>query len=204
MSSALLHSLQDLTASILNKGSCLFCAYEKHQARRYLLGIANDGINDPPLRIRLRNKGGFCGGHTEEFVEEARVLSSAILLEAMLSYRLERARFGKRPVVIDCEACEVERKTRDNLAKSMKRSRDDKAFLEYVFQAELCVSHLELVCQQLPEPLRHRFVDKHYQLLQNLSEVIRKHDYRFVSEGINEEETQSIKQALNLLKDQSK
>jgi hypothetical protein len=37
--------------------------------------------------------------------------------------------------------------------------------------------------------------------MQNLSEVIRKHDYRFVSEGITEEETQSIKQVLNLLKD---
>jgi hypothetical protein len=196
MSNALLHSLQDLTAT-----GCLFCVYEQYQARRYLEGIANDGINDPPLRIRLRNKGGFCERHTGEFVEEARVLSSAILLEAMLSYRLERARFGKRPVVVNCEACEVEMKTRDNLAKSIRRSRDDTTLLDHLFQAELCVGHLELVCHQLPESLRHRFVNKHYQLLQNLAEVIRKHDYRFVSEGISEEETQSIKEALNLLKD---
>jgi hypothetical protein len=196
MSSALLHSLQDLKAT-----GCLLCAYEKHQARRYLEGIANDGINDPPLRIRLRNKGGFCGRHTEEFVEEARVLSSAILLEAMLSHRLERARFGKRRVVVNCEACEIERKTRDNLTKNIKRSREDKAVLDYLFQNELCAGHLELVCQQLPEQARYRFVDKHYQLMQNLAEVIRKHDYRFVSEGISEEETRSIKQALNLLKD---
>jgi hypothetical protein len=196
MSSSLLHSLKDLNAE-----GCLFCTYEHYQAERYLEGIANDGINDPPLRIRLRNKGGFCERHTREFVEEARVLSSAILLEAMLSHRLERARFGKRPVVVDCEACEVERKTRDNLAKSIKRSRDDKVFLDYLFQAELCVGHLELVCHQLPEGSRHRFVDKHYQLLQNLAEVIRKHDYRFVSEGISEEETRSLKEALTLLKD---
>jgi hypothetical protein len=196
MSSSLLHSFQDLKAI-----GCLLCAYEKHQARRYLLGIANDGINDPPLRVRLRNKGGFCGRHTEEFVEEARVLSSAILLEAMLSYRLERARFGKRPVTVNCEACEVEEKTRDNLAKTIKRSRGDKTLLDYLFQSELCMGHLELICQQLPEQERYHFVDKHYQLIQNLSEVIRKHDYRFVSEGISEEETQSIKQALDLLKD---
>jgi hypothetical protein len=196
MSSALLHSLKDLNAE-----GCLFCTYEHYQAERYLEGIANDGINDPPLRIRLRNKGGFCERHTREFVEEARVLSSAILLESMLSHRLERARFGKRPVVVDCEACEVERKTRDNLAKSVRRSREDGRFLDYLFQAELCVGHLELVCHQLPEGSRHRFVDKHYQLLQNLAEVIRKHDYRFVSEGISEEETRSLKEALSLLKD---
>jgi hypothetical protein len=195
MSSSLFHSLQDLKAA-----GCLFCTYERQQARRYLEGIANDGINDPPLRIRLRNKGGFCGRHTEEFVEEARVLSSAILLNAMLSYRLERARFGKRPVVVDCEACEIEKKTRDNLAKTVKRSRDDNVLLDYLFQSELCVGHLELICHQLSEPSRYRFVDKHYQLLQNLAEVIRKHDYRFVSEGISEEETKSIKQALHLLK----
>ncbi len=196
MSKALLHSLQDLNAV-----SCLLCAYEKYQAKRYLEGIANDGINDPPLRIRLRNKGGFCGRHTAEFVEEARVLSSAILLEAMLSYRLDRARFGKRPIVVNCEACEVELKTRDNLTKTIKRSRDDKALLDFLFQSESCVGHLELICQQLPEQVRHRFVDKHFKLLKNLAEVIRKHDYRFVSEGISEEETQSIKQALDLLKD---
>jgi hypothetical protein len=196
MSSALLHSLKDLNAT-----GCLLCAYECHQARRYLLGIANDGINDPPLRIRLRNKGGFCGRHTEEFVEEARVLSSAILLEAMLSHRLERVRFGKRPIVVKCEACEIELKTRDNLAKSIKRSREEKSFIDFLFQSEVCAGHLELVCQQLPEQARHRFVDKYSQLMQNLAEVIRKHDYRFVSEGIKEEETQSIKEALNLLKD---
>ena len=195
--SSLLHSLQNLKAT-----GCLFCAYERHQARRYLEGIANDGINDPPLRIRLRNKGGFCGRHTEEFVEEARVLSSAILLEAMLSHRLERSRFGKRPIVVDCEACEIERKTRDNLAKSIRRSREDRAFLDYLFQSELCVGHLELVCHQLPEPSRYHFVDKHFQLLQNLAEVIRKHDYRFVSEGISEEETKSIERALQLLRDE--
>jgi hypothetical protein len=196
MSSALLHSLQELKAT-----GCLLCTYEKHQARRYLEGIANDGINDPPLRIRLRKKGGFCGRHTEEFVDVARVLSSAILLEAMLSYRLERARFGKRPIAVNCEACEIETKTKDNLAKSIKRSRDDKVLLDFLFRSELCVGHLELVCQQLPEQARYRFVDKHYQLMQNLAEVIRKHDYRFVTEGISEEETQSIERALSLLRD---
>ncbi len=196
MSNALLHSLQDL-----DPVGCLLCTYEKHQARRYLLGIANDGINDPPLRIRLRSKGGFCGRHTEAFVDEARVLSSAILLEAMLGHRLERARFGKRPITVNCEACEVEFRTRDNIAKSIKRSREDTALVDYLFNSELCVGHLELICQQLPEPSRHRFVDKHFQLMLNLAEVIRKHDYRFVSEGISEEETQSVKQALNLLKD---
>ncbi|MGL4609168.1 MAG: DUF6062 family protein [Trueperaceae bacterium] len=196
---SLLHSLQDLNASAVTNTGCLFCAYEHHQARRYLLGIANDGINDPPLRMQLSNKGGFCARHTKEFVEEARVLSSAILLEAMLSHRLERSRAGKRSIVVECEACKIERKTRDNLVKSVRRGREDKAFLEYLRQGELCAGHLELVCQQLPENTRQPFVDKHKQLLQQLAEVIRKHDYRFVSEGISEEETQSIKETLKLL-----
>jgi hypothetical protein len=133
------------------------------------------------------------------FVEQARVLSSAILLEDMVSHRLERARVGKRPTVTTCEACEVETKTRDNLAKNLKRSRDDATLIAFLQGRELCVSHIELICHQLPEQQRYPFLEKHQRLLANLSEVIRKHDYRFVSEGINDEETRSIKAALTIL-----
>ena len=192
--STLIHSLQDLKHT-----GCLLCAYEKHQAKRFLQGIANDGVNDPPLRIRLKNKGGFCAQHLQVFVTEARVLSSAILLEDMLSHRLERARLGKSPTMTICEACEVETKTRDNLAKNIRRSRDDATLIPFLLKHELCVSHIEIICHQLPERQRYPFFEKHQTLLSNLSEVIRKHDYRFVAEGINQEETQSIQATLSIL-----
>ncbi len=192
--SSLLHNLSDITA----KG-CRLCAYEHHQSKRFLEGIANDGVNDPPLRIRLRSKGGFCPRHLKVFVEEARVLSSAILLEDLLSHRLERARLGKSPTVINCEACAIEIKTRDNLAKHIKRVRGDTIFLKFLLEQDLCVSHIESITHQLPERQCHPFIEKHQQLLAHLAEVIRKHDYRFVSEGINPEETQSIQEALKVL-----
>jgi hypothetical protein len=192
---SLLNSLKDLQDQ-----GCRLCSYEQHQAKRFLEGIANDGVNDPPLRHRLRQKGGFCPKHLHIFVEEAHILSSAILLEDLLSYRFNRLRLGKRPIIPQCEACEIEKKSRDNLAKSIRRSRNDAAFLEFLLAQDLCITHLELVTQQLPEKHRYPFVLKQQKLLEHLAEVIRKHDYRFVSEGISEDETQSIKEALGILK----
>ena len=72
--SSLLYSLTEFKSS-----GCHLCGYEQFQAQRFLEGIANDGVNDPPLRHRLRNKGGFCARHINVFVNQARILSSAIL-----------------------------------------------------------------------------------------------------------------------------
>lgn len=193
--SHLLHSLADLKTS-----ECHFCAYEQHQSKRYLEGIANDGVNDPPLRRRLRHKGGFCQRHLKVFASQARILSSAILLEDLLNHHLERARLGKAPRPVNCEACQTEQITREHLAKTIRRTKDDPTVVYLLLKQDLCMTHLELVTQQLHERQRYAFLDKYQQLLNNLSEVIRKHDYRFVSEGISEEETWSVSAAIKHLK----
>ncbi len=192
--SGLLHSLKELRSS-----GCHLCAYERFQAQRFLEGIANDGINDPPLRQRLRQKGGFCPRHLEVFVDHARVLSSAILLEDLVSHRIERSRLGKASIPTHCEACDIERKTRDNLAKSIRRSKEDRQFLNFLQEQHLCLSHIELITHQLPEIMRYPFSEKYQQVLDHLAEIIRKHDYRFIAEGIGDEETKSIQKALGLL-----
>ena len=175
---------------------CALCGLEKHAARRYLEGVANDGVNNIPLRQRLARKGGYCGRHYEVFVEEAHLLSSAILLEDFLERRLGNALAG-RTTRITCEACEAEADMRRAVRTGLKRSRKDTKLHKALERTPLCLTHLELVCAALPKEARERLVERHRDLRARLAEVVRKHDYRF-SGSVTKEEARSVREALAL------
>ena len=109
--------------------TCALCGLFGHAARRYLEGVANDGVNNIPLRQRLTRKGGYCGRHCEVFLEEAHLLSSAILFEDFLERRLKNALAG-RTTRITCEACGAEADMRRAVRSSLKRGRRDTELLE--------------------------------------------------------------------------
>ncbi len=179
--------------------SCVLCGLEHYQAKRYLEGVANDGVNNIPLRQRLMRLGGYCPRHCLVFDELTHLLSSAILFDDFLKTRLARAAAGKRPLNLQCEACAVEQKTRDALMQSIKRYRQDAALQEFLLTAPLCLSHIEQLSRQLPEAVRKQLIAKHDGLLSRLAELIRKHDYRFSDENMTPEEIKSVRQALTLL-----
>ena len=176
--------------------TCALCGLEGHAARRYLEGVANDGVNNIPLRGRLARKGGYCGRHYKVFASEAHLLSSAILLEDFLGRRLETAAAG-RTTRVTCEACEAEADMRRAVRTSLKRSRKDTELHEALERTPLCLTHLELVCAALPREARERLVEKHRDLRARLAEVVRKHDYRF-SGTVTQEEARSVREALAL------
>ena len=176
--------------------SCALCWLESRQVSRYLQGVANDGVNNIPLRLKLEKRGGYCGEHLSQFVDLASPLPSAILIDAFLKMRLRNAAAGKKPITPDCEACEVKAKTRRSLAKNIKRRKREAEVLERLQTAQLCLEHLELACRELPETARAPLVAHHDELLGHLSEVIRKHDYRFSDEVMTDEEKGSIREGL--------
>ena len=159
-------------------------------------GVANDGVNNIPLRQRLEHKGGFCGRHCEVFAAEAHLLSSAILFEDFLERRLENAAAG-RTTRITCEACGAEADMRRTVRASLKRDRKDGELHQALENVTLCLEHLELVCAALPKEARERLIDKHRNLRFRLAEVIRKHDYRF-SGSVTQDEARSVREALVL------
>jgi hypothetical protein len=92
------------------------------RAQRYLRGIAQDGVNDIPLRQRLRRAGGYCQRHGLMFAENSLLLPAAILLQDILQTRLERiARGDKRPIV--CEVCQLEQTYAKQVIRFVKRKR---------------------------------------------------------------------------------
>jgi hypothetical protein len=196
---ALLHQLEQAN----QQEGCLLCVLERQQIERYLEGVANDGVNNIPLRKKLLQRGGYCAAHSAVFAALASPLSAAILLESFVVQRLDNAAAGKRPLQVNCEACEVGQNARASFARSIQRHRKSSELQEQLLKSELCLSHLELVCQAMPEPLRTQLVARHATLRQNLQELIRKYDYRFSHEKISEEEIGSIKAVVRLLGQQS-
>jgi len=191
----LLNELQEAAAKA---EGCLFCWLESYQVDRYLTGVANDGVNNIPLRQKLAARGGYCAFHCARFSELASPLPTAILLESFLKQRLNNAGRGKRPTKINCEACEIAQKTQKTFAKNLRQHRRSAEIQSVILNADFCLDHLELVCQQLPESVRQGLIAKHVDLRRNLAELIRKHDYRFTDETITNEEKNSLPRVLGL------
>lgn len=194
--SSLLHQLRQAQ---LNTDGCLLCWLEHYQVTRYLEGVANDGVNNIPLRQKLMRRGGYCPSHSEMFVKQAHVLSAAILLEDFLKLHHNNAKKGGRATKIDCEACEVISTTQRTLIQSIKKQRQSAELHRVLLDSKLCLGHLEAVCQHLPENIRLQLVAKHDALMENLAELIRKHDYRFTDELRTPEEKKSVLAALKLM-----
>ncbi len=177
---------------------CTFCWLEAVQASRYLEGVANDGVNDVPLRRKLAAQGGYCPAHAAEFARLASPLPTAILLGAFLEDRLARVQAGRRPQSVQCEACRVAIKTRESFAGSVGQHRRSAALGQVLKEADLCLPHLETLAPQLPAELRDEIVKQHDHLRHDLAEIIRKHDYRF-REALSDGEKGSLKKVLELL-----
>ncbi len=191
--------LHDLEGASEKTQDCILCFLERRQVARYLTGVANDGVNNVPLRQKLALRGGYCAAHSAEFAALASPLSAAILLNAFITDRLKRAANGKRPVPLRCEACEVGVKTRQSYVKSVGKNGKSPEVQKILLDGNLCLDHLELLCRRLPAGLRSALVAQRDDLLQHMAELIRKYDYRFQDETITEAEKRSIKAALSLL-----
>lgn len=192
----------DLETAIKEGEGCALCWLEQRQVSRYLQGVSNDGVNNIPLRIRLAKRGGYCAEHSQQFAELAHALSSAILLESFLKQKLENAMAGKRPIQIDCEACEILSDNRDSYAKSLRRSNKDQAIQDLLLNARLCATHLQIASHRAPPLFASQLSGEHDDLMHHLAEFIRKYDYRVAGkEQHTEAEKQSIRNALKLLQE---
>ena len=197
VSDSFLQRLQDAQAYVhAHHENCVFCYLEQSQVTRYLTGVANDGVNNIPLRVRLQKRGGYCATHNQQFATVANVLSSAILFDAFTTMHLERAAAGKRPLRVDCEACEVKTTTRTNFMTSLKAYRKSNDVQAFIQNTPLCLTHVTLVCRYMPPAVRQTIIARHAPLRRDLQELIRKHDYRFSDETISEKEAQSVKHIL--------
>jgi hypothetical protein len=177
-----------------------------------LESIQDELVLDPAFREQVDAAWGFCNVHSQQWLDEAQPLSTAIIYEAVLgriSRELEKASPARaRPggqvlaripgnrgkecaILVEAQPCplcvardEQERQVIAHLLEELGAAPFRERFAE---SDGLCVAHFNLALCSRPRPealvaIRNRFLERHEDLRGQLRAVIRKHDYRYRDE----------------------
>jgi hypothetical protein len=196
---------------------CPLCALVLGTLRRYFDSLVYTQVNDPLIRTDLRSSLGYCAAHGELLRQARSGLGSAIMHRDLLNTavrRLEqeshtqqspadwlqgllqagRARHelplaAAQPCPACVYACESEQKYVDTLLAHWVDEEVQSAFRS---SAGLCLPHLRMTLGRASDPERFEAIKTAQlqvwgELIGELDEFIRKHDYRFSGEPMGAE-----------------
>jgi hypothetical protein len=153
----------------LAQEGCPICRLSLAAVHRYLDSVNYDGVNDTEFRIRIRSTLGFCNLHSHQWLQQAHVLGTALIYEAVLADltaalkdlatkqpsrrrglagRLASRRDGENhPAGLApadaCPACRVAAEETRVLIATLVKSFDHPAFrTAYLGSSGLCLPHL--------------------------------------------------------------
>jgi hypothetical protein len=204
------HTLFFELREALTGRECAVCALLGRSLKRYLDGIAYEGVGDQRTRAVIRAARGFCPEHGRMFRAARDALGAAIVhrdvlstlmreltaahhappsIEARLRRVVRRARPGamlapERP----CPACEYLSEQEEVWIEGLVRHVADGMLVDALRDsAGLCLPHLRRALTsaadtQTFERLREAQLAAWQRLAEELDEFIRKQDYRFQSE----------------------
>lgn len=153
-------------------------------------------VNDPAQRDRLRGSLGYCRRHSIRVMEIGDALGLAILYHDLPGHALQRLETLSRGSPVRpparCPECIHEEEDERLYAAALGAAmRDEATRRAYEEGWGLCGRHLELVMAAAPQEVR-TFLAAHQgqrigTLRGELAEFIRKADYRFAGEGLQDE-----------------
>lgn len=183
---------------------CPLCRMSLESVRRYLESTMYEFVNDGGVRAALRAARGYCNRHAWMVTEGyGMVMGAAVIQRDVINAVLQAAETAPRrqggPKIAhrlqptaECPACAHQHRMEDIAIQTLLKYLDDPDMAAALDATCLCLPHftraLELVqdSDQLERLLRFQ-----RQALQELSdeltELIRKHDYRFADEGFGRE-----------------
>jgi hypothetical protein len=189
----------------LDQSGCPVCRLAVRSVGRWLASVAYDQINDVELRNALRAARGFCNVHAHRWLREVRsVLGTAIVYQDLLAAslrELDSLNVQRRPVwrnkrgaqdadAGECPACRAQVEAEERfLSALLAMAAADPAVLEG--SQGMCLRHTRVALRRGgpgagPVVRQTRSAIEH--LLDELSEVIRKEDYRFRHEPRTDDE----------------
>ncbi|MCX7680901.1 MAG: DUF6062 family protein [Anaerolineae bacterium] len=191
------------------KPGCPICRVSLAFVRSYLDNTMYERVNDGEVRAELRNARGYCNTHAW-MLSEGRgvVLGTAIIQRDVLNTVLEALNVeppgrGTRHHVqellrrlrptAECPACVNRRVMEDIAIGTFLKYLDDPELAAALDSSDgLCLPHFSRALELVEEPGHlHRLLDFQRRALtklrNELAELIRKHDYRFTSEGLGKE-----------------
>jgi len=193
-------------SSYLSQEGCPICALIRHELVRFLDGLMYESVNDRGLRQHLRESGGFCAPHSRLLYCMGGVLGQSIILRDVIgtmSQRMDQLprHKGKATPFRDrvfglkrkCPACELEESVEEKSLEGLLESLVVEGFARRFRESDgLCLPHFSkawtlcgdsklrqelAVCQQ-------RSMER---MQRKLDEVIRKYDFRYQNERMDEE-----------------
>lgn len=168
----------------------------------YLDGLMYEAVNDPGVRDALRRAGGFCRRHWWWLTRlGTAAFGATILLEDVLGEQLARLEAGSDALepAFDadgmwvgrgarCPACEIEAGARERTLAALAEHADDSAWIER-YHAGRGIIALDALGALEGTALHAATLAKLRDLLDELAEFKRKHDYRFADEAFGDEGT---------------
>jgi hypothetical protein len=197
----------------LDQSGCPVCGLALRSVGRWLTSVAYDQVNDITLRTELRAARGLCNVHAHRWLREVRsVLGTAIVYQDLLRASLRelaevtvergpvwRALLGTPAADVgECPACRVQTQAEERyLTALLATAAADAHVLD---GAEgTCLKHAR-AAQRRGGPGAERVVQQTQaaveRLLEELSEVIRKEDYRFRDEPRTDAERTATSRAI--------
>jgi hypothetical protein len=197
----------------LDQAGCPVCRLALRSVGRWLTSVAYEQINDIELRDRLRGARGFCNVHAHRWLREVgSVLGTAIVYQDLLTAALreldgENVARGQRwrailggqaPEAGNCPACAAQTEAEERyLTALLATAAADPRALDG--SEGMCVRHAR-AAQRRGYPGAERMVQLTRsaieRLLGELSEVIRKEDYRFRHEQRTDAERTATSRAI--------
>jgi len=205
----------NLLEALKEKG-CPICTLLRKNVRKYMVSFLYESVNDPGVRKKLREANGFCSRHAWQLKEIGDGLGLSIVYEDLLGgmvmsieNMIKSARTIKdikshpfvsgaqsytRNIKKSCPVCRLEKKITERNIVTFIGSIGDSEFNKLYEQSSgLCLVHLiDLIAHlknddsQVRE-LLYSELKKMRELIGELKEFQRKHDYRFSSERFGPE-----------------
>ncbi len=167
---------------------CPFCHLAVEGNQRYFETLLSDMVNDPGIRSQLRKSGGFCPRHAHDFASHRNLLGLSIIMKDIImtgKEELDNQHSGKlkKHDWSRCPAC-VAQDHRESLYMDILADNIDDGRMLAAFKSGfgLCMPHLRKMLRRIRDiSKRQIFLDAARKRVMNiendLSEVIRKHDY---------------------------
>jgi hypothetical protein len=172
----------------MSGAGCCVCRAVDHDLRRSVSATFYESVNDVGTREQLIRSLGYCRWHAPLVRELAHALGAAIMLRSVVDHAKERLTSRRNPKPIgECPIC-VEQSNLERQKLELLRNWFDDEQVRSAFDASdgLCFPHfsefLELIGQAGNAYLIADMGKRLDRISAELSEAIRKADYRFAKE----------------------
>ena len=194
----------------LHGNDCPVCNLIHDRIVKSMDGFLYEGVNDSGLRKKICESNGLCNYHAHMLMKMGDPLAHALIYTDLLkeaSGKMLAATVKKHSLYQTqnkCFYCEQAQDGESAYILAFINAFQNDAFVEkYNREGLLCLPHLELV-----RNVRNRSdtrcivqttLNKYQSLIDCLSEIIRKHDYRFSDEIWTQQEKAAWKNAIDII-----